>query len=95
MCAYRHLCTHDLGTLLRDLGSFCNSCPCIILGEFFDNDEWEPAIWWLLSNSYREGAIIEAIIEAKQDKLSCAENGNLKNDTSMRELHRNFAHIDP
>jgi len=61
------------------------------VGVFFDNDKWEPAIWWFLSGSYREGAIIEA----KQDKLSCAENGNLKNDTSMRELHRNFAHIDP
>ena len=65
------------------------------MGGVFDNDKWEPAMWWFLSGSYREGAIIEAIIEAKHDKLSCVENGNLKNDTSMRELHRNFAHIQP
>ena len=34
MMAYMHICTHDLGFVLHDLGSFRTSCPGILLGVF-------------------------------------------------------------
>ena len=89
--AYTHACSHTC--IDANIYPHMTSGPCcmtsvpfvnlalVYCGGVFDNDKWEPAIWWFLSGSYREGAIIEA----KQENLSCAQNGNLKNETRTWE----------
>ena len=35
--AYMHISTHDLGSVLHDLGSFRKSCPGILVGVFYSH----------------------------------------------------------